>query len=463
MADIEHGFTTWPWQHWTKERPEEVALSFGNTSVTWLQLSSKVEGFAGGLIKQGVKRDEIVVAVSDNRIELIWLHLAAIRVGARFVALPARISDVELIEKLHTLSAHYIWLEKSDREIDIDYFPLELTSSSRRVIPVTWQPTRAASLVFTSGSTGKAKAVVHSINNHLYSAVGLLSMMSFSEQDSWLLSLPLSHVSGLAIVWRWLTAGGKLVLTKREELLSALSTVTHASLVPTQLQRVLQMREENETTSLKQVLLGGSAIPVELVAQAKLQGIDCWVGYGMTEMASTVAAKRADSTSGVGQVIPNRHIRFRDQEIQVSGKSLCLGYLVGQKILTVCDDDGWFSTKDLGRANEGELFIHGRKDNMFISGGENIHPEEIEAVLLTYPDISRVVVVGVDSEEYGERPVAVVESCTALDTEQFNHFLEGRLDKIKWPDRYYPLPSELQLSEVKINRNSVKSWLLTQH
>jgi O-succinylbenzoic acid--CoA ligase len=462
MAEIEHAFTTWPWQHWTQERPNEVALSFGDTNVTWLQLSCKIEGFAAGLIKQGVRRDDVVVAIADNRIELIWLHLATLRVGARFVALPKRVADKPLAEKLETLCATYLWLEQTDRITPKGCQRLELISATQCVIPVTWQPARAATVVFTSGSTGKAKAVVHSINNHLYSAVGLLTMMDFTKQDAWLLSLPLSHVSGLAIVWRWLMAGGELVLCKKGELLNTVVQVTHASLVPSQLQRLLQDIPIDGRARLKQVLLGGTAIPVELVEQAKRQGIECWVGYGLTEMASTVVAKRADATAGVGQVIPNRQIRLRDQEIQVKGKSLCLGYLVGNKILSMVDDDGWFATKDLARAQKGELFIIGRKDNMFISGGENIHPEEIESVLLSHPSINRAIVIAVDHKEYGHRPVAVIESSIELDREQVNHFLDGKLDKIKWPERYYSLPDELALAEVKVNRNQVKSWLLTQ-
>ncbi len=132
---------------------------------------------------------------------------------------------------------------------------------------------------------------------------GVLSLIPFGDHDDWLLSLPLFHVSGQGIMWRWLYAGARMTVRDKQPLEQMLAGCTHASLVPTQLWRLLVNRS---SVSLKAVLLGGAAIPVELTEQAREQGIRCFCGYGLTEFASTVCAKEADGLADVGSPLPGR-------------------------------------------------------------------------------------------------------------------------------------------------------------
>ncbi|WP_174491100.1 AMP-binding protein, partial [Escherichia coli] len=142
-----------------------------------------------------------------------------------------------------------------------------------------WLPERLSTLTLPSGSTGLPTAAVHTCQAHLASAQGVLSFMPFGAEDVWLLSLPLFHVSGQGILWRWLFAGARMTVRDKQPLEKMLVGCTHASLVPTQLWRLLV----NKTpVTLKAVLLGGAAIPVELTEQAHEQGIRCWCGYGLT-------------------------------------------------------------------------------------------------------------------------------------------------------------------------------------
>lgn len=127
--------------------------------------------------------------------------------------------------------------------------------------------------------------------------------MPFGPQDDWLLSLPLFHVSGQGIMWRWLFAGARMTVRDKQPLEQMLAECTHASLVPTQLWRLLANRA---AVTLKAVLLGGAVIPVELTDRASKQGIRCWCGYGLTEFASTVCAKEADGSDDVGAPLPGR-------------------------------------------------------------------------------------------------------------------------------------------------------------
>ncbi|MCW8328297.1 o-succinylbenzoate--CoA ligase [Photobacterium sp. SDRW27] len=464
MAEVTSYFATWPWQHWATERPSAAALCFGEQTFSWAEVALRVDEYAQGLVEQGVKRDQLIAVVSTNSIQVLWLILATLRVGARYVGLNPRSSQSELDQQLEQLQCDFIWYPAKTAFSLEQYTRLQLLPSEQnRLVPVTWQPTRPATLTLTSGSTGQPKAVVHSAQSQLASAAGLLEWMDFDEQDSWLLSLPLFHISGLAIVWRWLYRGAKLVVAGAAQLDGALAKVTHASLVPTQLQRLLETREKAQAPSLtlKQVLLGGAVIPVSLTKQAEAAGIHCWCGYGMTEMGSTVTAKRADASAGVGAVLPNRELTLKDGEILVRGKTLCIGYYRNKTIFPVAEDE-WFATKDLGCWHDEELHILGRADNMFISGGENIQPEEIEKVLLAHSDVKQAFVLPVDDIEFGQRPVAIVETQQALDNvlrEELHSYMESRVTGFRRPVAYYVLPEALAAGGIKVSRKRLAEWL----
>lgn len=463
MDDLNEHFSCWPWQHWAQLRPSATALTTEHEYFTWQQVHEQVESYSAGLVAQGIARQQVVAAVSSNRIELIWLHLACLRVGARFVVVSPSDTKLNLRVKLNTIGAAYVYFSSSDLVVSGPWQQFQLLSKNPFSIPVTWQPSRIASLVFTSGSTGVPKAVAHSIDNHLASASGLLSWLPFSKQDNWLLSLPLYHVSGLAIIWRWLLIGATLTVKPDTDLLTALQGVTHASLVPTQLQRVLKALSEQETDiHLNQVLLGGAVIPVELTNRAKMAGIECWAGYGMTELASTVTVKRANDHFGVGSVLPNRELMIKDKQVFLKGDTLCLGYFKDGTLTPVVDEEGWFATRDLGEIVNGELTVIGREDNMFISGGENIYPEEIERVLLSHPDITQALVFPVSDAEFGQRPIAVIETIQELAPQYINEYLAATIARFKCPDSYYSWPVSLPVAGIKVARSSVKKWLSEQ-
>ena len=165
--------------------------------------------------------------------------------------------------------------------------------------------------------------------------------------------------------------------------------VTHASLVATQLLRLLRDGQPDALAGMKAILLGGSAAPPGLITEAHARGLSVHTSYGMTEMASTVTATPPDAsldalgTSGV--VLPQREVRLAaDGEVLVRGATLFAGYLAADAtVQRPTDADGWFPTGDLGDwvevGGERMLRIVGRRDHLFISGGENVQPEEVEA------------------------------------------------------------------------------------
>ncbi|KOO11254.1 O-succinylbenzoic acid--CoA ligase, partial [Vibrio xuii] len=200
-------------------------------------------------------------------------------------------------------------------------------------------------------------------------------------------------------------------------LLEDITGATHASLVSTQLKRLL---DSEQSLSLTHVLLGGSHVPLEISHLAAAQGIETWLGYGMTEAASTVTAKKIDQSYSAGKVLPKRKVRLKGQRIYISGETIASGYYFQGRLTPLVEND-WFDSKDLGEWINDELKIIGRADNLFISGGENIHCEEIEGALNLHPEIIQSIVVPVPDAEFGHRPVAVIQTRSEIMQDEIEH------------------------------------------
>ena len=462
-APIYPVFSDWPWQHWASQRPDSTALLLNETPMSWLALNEKISQLAASFILQGVVPDAIVAVRGKNSAELLFAYLAVLQCGARVLPLNPQLPDTLLAELLPSLNVGYGYSPEADfcwpSPIKTLATPPSDVVSPIRAVP-QWHSQRLATLTLTSGSTGMPKAAAHSFNAHLSSAKGVLSLMPLGPQDSWLLSLPLFHVSGQGIVWRWLLAGACLVVRNMRSLDDALRGCTHASLVPTQLWRLLHQPET--TLTLKEVLLGGAMIPVDLTEQAEQRGIRCWCGYGLTEMASTVCAKRADALPGVGLPLPGREMKLQDDEILLRGDNMASGYWRDGQLFPLADPDGWFHTRDRGEMQNGELRIIGRLDNLFFSGGEGIQPEDVERVLLAHPQVQQVFVVPVDDREFGQRPVAVIEPLAEFDFAVLGTWVQGKLARFQQPVRYLRLPESLKNGGIKISRQAILAWVVSQ-
>lgn len=451
-------------QQWAQEKPQQAALVTTSKTYSWKELDDTISELCHQLTLQKVCQGSVVALISKNEPKAVLLYLACLRLGALCALMPP--GPLHTIkQKLGMIQADYCWLGESTLSIEpamlcpLLSFDLDTTSVIGPETREIFGEEQQASIIFTSGSTGIPKAVVHCVKHHLASAQGLIEVFKFEPNDSWLLSLPIYHVSGLSILWRWLYKGAQLVIG--EDLLHDLQHVTHASLVPTQLQRLLDQPCE---VTLKRVLLGGGHIPLSLTQVASDKGIECWVGYGMTETASTVIAKQVDGSPTSGALLPHRKIKVEGGKIFVAGDTLALGYLSEGKLTPLVNQQTpWFDTKDLGRVHSienqaDEIEILGRADNQFISGGENIHCEEIEAALNRHPNIKQAMVIPIPDVQYGYRPIAFIEGITLLPNEEYQQFLVQYIDKFKCPDAYYLLPESLMNTGIKVSRSDLKRY-----
>ncbi|HDT6564729.1 TPA: o-succinylbenzoate--CoA ligase [Enterobacter cloacae] len=448
-------FSDWPWRHWREQRADTPALRLNDEVLNWQQLCTRIDNLAAGFHQQGVEAGDGVLLLAHNHPQTLLAWLALLQCGARILPvnpqLPHPLLEVLLpqmtLRFALVLDGHYDGLAA---------LSMHAPSGEYRV---AWQPERLASMTLTSGSTGLPKAAVHTCGAHLASAEGVLALMPYGEDDDWLLSLPLFHVSGQGILWRWLQAGARLTVREKQPLEQALQGCTHASLVPTQLWRLLNTHQR---IALKAVLLGGAAIPVELTQQARAQGISTFCGYGLTEFASTVCAKEADGEPDVGSALPGREVQVVNGEVWIKAQSMASGYWRDGALLPLTNSEGWFATRDRGELHDGRLTILGRMDNLFFSGGEGIQPESLERIIATHPHISQVFIVPLNDAEFGQRPVAVVECEPGTDITRLPEWVQGKLARFEQPVHWLVLPAELKNGGIKISRQALKQWVNAQ-
>lgn len=292
-----------------------------------------------------------------------------------------------------------------------------------------------ATLLFTSGTTSSPKIACHSLGNHFHSAKGAISLLDLKAGDRYLLDLPLHHVGGLAAVLRTFLAGATLLLGPQS------TEPTHLSLVPTQLLRML--RSKSLPKKAKCLLIGGAALPPFLLNEAQKNGLPIYRSYGMTETSSMAALQKPNEHAT--QLLPGAELKIHEGEIYVRGPMLFQGYYRSDGSLTLPLENGWFATRDLGRfTKDNTLEWLGRKDRQFTSGGENIQPEEIESLLLSFPGVIEAYIKPVVDEEFGCRIKALLYCEEKISLNEMEEKLRTHLPGYKIPKEWQLLSNPLK-------------------
>lgn len=381
-----------------RDVPHFPALVTQNKILSFSELDQLADLQAKQLSLQGIGPGDRIAVCHLSKEKLISLFFSAWRIGACICPINQRLPPPQIEQALLRLQPKLF--------VDTQQFFSSTPS------------TPSSLFLFTSGSTAVPKIAILSLQNLIANAYFSLEALSFAPKDRWLLSLPLYHVGGIGILFRAILGRGTIALDDKDP------NITHLSNVPTQLYRAWPTYPH-----LKCLLLGGGpigAVPKQLPAIAS---------YGLTEMASIVLAGE--------KCLPGRELRIaQDREIWVRGKCLFQGYWKEKNPL---DEEGWFPTGDVWSSSG-----IGRKDWMFISGGENIQPEEIERCLLEMPGVYEAAVLPSPDPEFGKRPIAILSTKCA--ETQILSFLSKRLPKYKIPIAFHKI-DELPKKGLKVDRN----------
>ena len=441
-------------------QPDAVAISFDRQALTYRALDQQVSFLEKQLRAQGLKAGERLVCIAPNSLKLILLQLSCMRSGIIFSPLNPRFSVNEIQTRVKILDSHFIWCEQAKNDWPLSSLTFDFNSSDKNEAPLAalkLNPQRVINIIFTSGSSGQPKAVMHNFSNHFYSAQGSQAVIPLKPGDKNVLSLPIFHISGYATVFRTLLAGATLVLSDSKLSVALLKEkqITHLSLVATQLYRLLENPQfKHSNLALKHLLLGGSAFAEQLLAETAQRGFTYHLSYGLTEMSSQVATScNSQSLS----ILKYREVKIMDGEIWLRGKTRFLGYFNGQMENSILPQEQWFASKDLGQKVANYLHISGRKDRQFISGGENIQPEEIEALLLQFPAVKQAYVVAVADPAFGKRPLAFIDWHNGqTETPSLHNYMRNRLAAFKCPQHYFQLPQQtgLKVSLTDLHRQA---------
>jgi O-succinylbenzoic acid--CoA ligase len=309
-----------------------------------------------------------------------------------------------------------------------------------------------ALVLFTSGSTGAARGIVHTRTSILAAARASERRLGWQDDDRWLVCLPLAHSGGLSIVIRCLTARLPLVLHEGNFDAAAVRAllverrVTLASLVPTQLVALLEDPRWRPPAHLRAVLLGGAAAPPALVEHALARGVPVHQSYGLTETFGQVAT----ATTPGGPLVPLDGVELAGSSaapLRIRGPMLAARYLDGAPIAPE------LVTADLAEVDT-TLRILGRADDVIISGGENVHPAEVEAVLAATPGVRAACVFGVADARWGQLVGAALVTADEFDRAGAVAHWKDALPAHARPRRLALVPALPQLANGKVDRRA---------
>jgi acyl-CoA synthetase (AMP-forming)/AMP-acid ligase II len=427
---------------------DRVALGSADGGLTFAELGHRAR--RAGTILAGMPGDHVVLVDENSPAVPLTLFGAALA-GKPYVPLSYRLADDRLRAIAERVAPAVVLAGAGVAERLAGVDGLEVVATGDLLAAVGdpeveesdgWgcDPEAIAVLLFTSGTTGDPKAAVL---RHRNLASYLVSSVEFGAADPAecaIVSVPPYHVAAVSSVLSNTYAGRRVVQMPAFEArawvdLVRAESVTHAMVVPTMLNRILDhvAADGGGLPSLAHLAYGGGPMPRPTVERALglLPDLRLVNAYGLTETASTIAllgpddhrdAFASDDPSvrerlgSVGRPLPGVEISIRDEsgaeapagevgEIWVRGEQVSGEYLG----LAGTGADGWFNTRDAGRVDvDGFLFVHGRLDDVIVRGGENLSPGEIEQVLLDHPDVLEAAVVGIPDVEWGERVVAAV-------------------------------------------------------
>ena len=502
-----------PLRHWRRLAPGRAALvdraRGGGRRVSYSELDDVADRRAAALRRLGVSRGDRVAVLAGNRREVVELFFACGRVGAALVPLNWRLAAAELAPVLaHARPALLVGearfraaaeqaaaaLPRAPRWIDLDEDSAALLASTSGETsaggPV--HPEEPALVLYTSGTMGQPKGVILPRRQIFYNALATSIAWELGPADVAPITTPCFHVGGWGVFGTpiWMRGGTAVLFDHFEpdDFLDALAEerCTIAFGVPTQFRMLAERpRWGRELPALRHFISGGAPCPAALVERVRSSGYRFREGYGLTECGPNCFATSDDAAlakpGSVGWPVPFLEMRLavdadgrelatapgEPGELQLRGPQMFGGYLFDpERTAEALTPDGWLRTGDLARRDaDGAYTICGRRKEMYISGGENVFPGEVESALCSHPALSEVVVVGVPDAKWGEVGCAFVVrriGSERLAAEEVIAFARMRLAGYKVPKSVLFLDDFPRLGSGKPDRRALAALAPSQ-
>jgi O-succinylbenzoic acid--CoA ligase len=467
--------------------PAAPAIETGGVTWNFAELAERARRGAAYVVRNAPPGEAPIALLlpGDERF-VTWFHALALA-GRTALPLNFRLTAEELAQQVS--DARVAWLIGEDGDDRLDALAartpgLRGTAAPRlATLPAAHRdlpgedpaPGTTLAVLFTSGTSGRPRGACLSRANFEASATAAAERLGAAVAERWLACMPLFHVGGLSIVMRSVQFGGPIRLMPKFDAVrvsDALDAgdVAGISLVPTMLSRLLAYRAgRSAPPGLQVLLLGGAAAGPELIARALEAGYPVCPTYGLTEATSQVATA-SPPKPGVASPRPMRPLQGIDLrivaegrdapagvpgEIAVRGLTVMQGYLHDPAATERALRDGWLFTGDIGCLDaEGGLHVLDRRDDLIVSGGENVYPAEIEAVLLEHPSVADAGVTGVPDPDLGARVVAwvVIEDDATPDTQSLATHCRTRLAGFKQPREFRFVKALPRTSSGKLQR-----------
>lgn len=433
------GVDSWV-RKWATINREGIAVTYRGERVTWRELDRRVDVLARHLMVRGIRRRDRVGCLMPNCVEfLVTLH-AVSRIGAIFVPINVRYTPPELARAVRHVDMSLLVVDESFRDlvtksgIDIDLlwrgeWPADDGTGEPVESMARWEDD--GFLLFTSGTTGSPRAVMHSHESFLWTSLDSILIHGYSSRDRLVTPLPLCYTGGMNVATSMAHSGAELVLAESADPGHLIDLIeTHRATlfhgVPAMCQRLVDHPrwEEADLSSLRLARTGGAPVSAALMEAYAKKGIALTQGYGLTESGGTglmLHAREAHHFGKAGRPCFSVEVKIVNPatgeevgpnevgEILLRGRQLMRGYWNEPEATAAVLRDGWLWTGDLGTVDEDGLFaITGRSKDLIVSGGLNVYPAEVEHVITAMPGVVEAAVLGVPSERWGEEVVAVV-------------------------------------------------------
>lgn len=467
-------------KRWNLYSPEKIALKDGESgrALTYSQLYQASLNKAAELHRQyDIGKGDRIAVLAVNDLEYIVLFFAAQRLGAILVPINFRLTYREVEHIVGDCAPKLMVYQEAFAQVVQQLAQVNKVSqkallqaaspSTEGNLDFAGNPTDPVMILYTSGTTGAPKGAVLTHEMLFWNSMNTTLRLNLSQHDCTVIFLPLFHTGG----WNVLTTpilhrGGTIVLLQKfdgEKILS-LSASEKATIlfgVPTTMDMMARSEifPKVDLSKIRYAIVGGEAMPVPLIKTWDEKGIPIRQGYGLTEFGPNVfSLNEEDAIRKIGsigfpnfyieaKVVDNQGHELKDDEIGelvLKGPMCMSGYWQNSKATSETIKDGWLHTGDLVRRDkEGYFYVVGRKKDMFISGGENVYPPELEQVIRTLPGVREVAVIGVPDEKWGEVGKAfVVKESSELSENDLQMHCQKNLAKFKIP-KFFVFMNEL--------------------